>query len=328
MSISHKEQLMLTSINTDSLLKKDHPYRKINKFLDLKPLVKEFEELYSKNGAPGLSIRKALKTMIIQFMENLSDRQMETALNENIAVKWFCEFELEDDTPDHSFFGKFRKRLGTDNVAKIFNLVVRQMRSGGIMSDVFHFIDSTAIISKTALWEERDRAINDGLKKPDNENVSKYGADNRARIGCKGKNKFWYGYKNHVAVEMKSGGITKVAVTPANVPDGKALKNVCPKQGMIFADKAYCGAETQREIKARGCHSGAILKANMKGKNRYLDPWRTAVRMPYEGVFAQMPKRARYRGWAKVQMQAFMQAVAHNLRCWLGWLRRDPALAS
>ena len=32
-----------------------------------------------------------------------------------------------------------------------------------------------------------------------------------------GNNKHWYGYKRHVSVDMQSGLINKVAVTPANV---------------------------------------------------------------------------------------------------------------
>jgi IS5 family transposase len=328
MTIAKKGQLMLTNITTDSLLRKDHPYRKINEFLDFAPLVAQFESLYSERGAPGTPLQQGLRAMIVQFLEDYSDRQMESAIAENIAVKWFCQFELGETTPDHSYFGKLRKRLGTPNVAKIFNHVVEQMRARGLVSDVFHFIDSSAVITKTALWTERDKAISDGEKKLDNTNVKKYGADDQARLGCKGKNKYWYGYKRHLGVEMKSGAITKVAMTPANVPDGKALKHVCPDQGMVFADKAYCGAQTRLQIRARGCHSGVILKENMKGKDRYLDKWLTRVRMPYEGVFSKMPKRARYRGWAKVQMQGFMESIAHNLRCWLGWLRRNPELAT
>ena len=35
------------------------------------------------------------------------------------------------------------------------------------------------------------------------------------RIGSKNNQKFWFGYKKHVAVDAQSGMITKVAVTKA-----------------------------------------------------------------------------------------------------------------
>jgi len=318
---------MFTDTSCDSLLKADHPYRKIIDLLDIKPLVKDFKTLYAKKGAPAVPIEKGLKSLIVQFMQDYSDREMETALCENIAVKWFCGFELHDETPTYSYFCKLRKRLGTENVAKIFNFVVEQMRGKGIVGEVFTFVDATGVITKIALWDERDKAIKDGLEKLDNSTVKKYSADTQARFGCKGKSKFWFGYKRNVAVDMKSGVITKVAMTPANLPDGKALKHVCPDSGMIFADKAYCGKSTQRDIKAKGCHSGVILKENMKGKNRPLDSWLTKVRMPYEGVFSKMPRRARYRGQAKVQMQGFMEAVAYNLKRWVKIVDEQRAMA-
>lgn len=310
---------MFTNITCNSLVSKDHAYRKINKVLDLKDLIKSFESLYSKNGQPGLPVEKGLRAIMLQFMEDYSDREMEKALAENLAVKWFCGFELTDETPDHSYFGKMRKRLGTENVAKIFNTIVEQLDRKGISGKVFTFIDSTAIITKTALWEERDKAIKDGLDKLNNDTVDDYSADKDAKFGCKGKNKFWFGFKRHVAVDMKSGIIRKVAATPANVPDGKALKHVCPKDGgMIFADKAYSSKSTKNDIKRKGCYDGGvILKNNMKEKNFDKDRWTTKVRMPYEGTFSSCQRRARYKGLAKVQLQVFMEAVAHNLKRWI-----------
>ena len=37
-------------------------------------------------------------------------------------------------------------------------------------------------------------------------------------------------FKRHVGVDMHQGLMSKIAVTPANVHDGKALKHVCPTQ--------------------------------------------------------------------------------------------------
>lgn len=317
MSLKSAEQLNLSDTYCEELVSKDHPYRKMNKVLNLKPILKNFENLYSKRGTSGIPLEKGFRALVLQFLENYSDRQMERALQENIAVKWFCGYELRDSTPDHSYFGKLRKRLGTSSIAKVFNSVVEQMRSEGIIGETFTFIDATAIITKTALWEERDRAIKDGLEKLNNENVGEYSADSDARFGCKGNKKFWFGYKRNVAVDMKSGAITKVTVTPANTTDAEALKHVCPRGGMVFADKGYCGKDVETELKKRGCHNGVIKKDNMKGKNRDKDKWLARTRMPFESVFSKTERRSRYRKRFKVQYQGFMEALAHNLKCWI-----------
>lgn len=305
---------MFMNITCESLVSKSHAYRKIQKELNLKSILKKHGRLYASVGAPGIPIEKGFKALLLQFMEDYSDRQMEAALRENIAVKWFCGYELSDGTPDHSYFGKLRKRLGNDNVAEIFNQVLKQLQARGLQSNVFTFIDATALITKTALWEERDKAIKDGLEKLNNETVGKYSSDADARFGCKGKDKFWYGYKRHVSLDMQHRIITKIETTPANVSDGNGLSAVCPEGGIIFADKGYCGKKVQKILKEKGCCSAVILRNNMKGKDQKRDKFLTRLRMPYEGIFALFRRRTRYRGLAKVSFQNTMEALAINIK--------------
>ena len=113
---------------------------------------------------------------------------------------------------------------------------------------------------------------------------------------------------------MQSGLINKVAVTPANVTDSAGLKNVCPSQGAIYADKGYCGKKAKRGAAKHNCHLAAIKKNNMLTKNKDLDKWYTKIRSPYERVFSQRNKRVRYVGIAKNQFAAFMEAICFNLK--------------
>lgn len=101
-------------------------------------------------------------------------------------------------------------------------------------------MDATAIKTKETTWTERDRALEDGAEKLNNENVGDYSADKDARFGCKGKDKFLYGYKAHASVDMGSGLIREVAVTAANVSEQDALELICPDGGMVAGDKSYC----------------------------------------------------------------------------------------
>ena len=114
------------------------------------------------------------------------------------------------------------------------------------------------------------------------------------------------------SVDMSHGLINEVLVTPANVTDHQALPDICPDEGMVFADKGYSAASVRDYLVSRGCHAGVILKNNMRETDRDKDRWLSAVRMPFEGVFARLNKRARYRGTIKNQFQALMQALAYN----------------
>ena len=314
MAQNESSQVAFSILTLDKLVTRDHVYRKIIKLLDFKALCRDFHDAYSPMGTYGYAVEKGVKALILQFMEDYSDRQMERALAENLAVKWFCGFELNEKTPDFSYFSKLRKRLGTHRLAKLFQKINKVLEARGLLGKCFAFVDSTAIITKTQLWDERDRAILDGEKKLNNTNVTNYAADPDARLGCKGSKKYWFGHKRHIAMDAKAGIVTKVCVTPANVSDSEGLRHVCPKEGMVLADKAYCGRKAMQIMKAKGVHSGVILRNNMKAKNWDKDRWLTKVRMPFEGVFSFFKKRARYRKTAKVQMQAFMEAIVWNIK--------------
>jgi IS5 family transposase len=298
----------------EKIVKKDHAFRKLNKIIDFEKLISPYRKLYSDTGAEGIDVIKGFKTLLIQFWEDYSDREMERLLQENVAVKWFCGFSLLEKTPDHSYFGKLRFRLGTKNIADIFNNVNEELRSKGLFGDVFKFIDASSIVTKTALWEERDKAIANGEEKLNNQNVKNYATDKDARWGAKSKNSIWFGYKRHHNVDMRYGLIDKVAVTPANVPDPKALENIITKNSMIFMDKIYDQKKAYQILKANGCHSGIIMKNNNQAKNKYLDSWKSKTRMPFEGNFSKLRKRAKFRSQVKVLFQCFSEAICHNLK--------------
>lgn len=299
----------------DDLVQRSHPYRKLLEIVDFSELCKDLHELRNQYlGRTGYNLESGFAALVLQWMENLSDRELERFLRENLAGKFFCGFTLFATTPDHSYFSKLRKSIGTERLAKIFNLIGDMMRKKNLISDIFTFVDASQMVSKIALWNERDKAIKAGEEKLNNINIEKHSADKNARIGCKGKDKFWFGYKRHVASDMKHGLIKKVAATPANLPDSKGLNYICPRQGAVIADKGYCGKEADKIIRANGCHNNAIKKNNMKNKNKSLDVFLTSLRMPYENIFSKMDKKVRYRGIAKVQFQAFMQAIAFNFK--------------
>ena len=245
-------------------------------------------------------------------MEDLPDREFERFIAENTAGKWFCDFGLLEKTPDFTTICKFRNSIGTKQMSRLFNEVKRQMQQKNCCSEVFTFVDATALVSKLSLWEEKDKAITAGYEKLNNEVLPKVSADPEAKIGAKSNKKFWYGFKKHVAVDMQSGMITRVAVTPANVTDAEGAKHVMPRSGAVAADKGYVGA--LQEMFRRGVHPMVIKRNNMKDKNKDLDRWITKVRCPYEGTFSKQNKHVRYKGTVKNQGAEFMYAIAHNFR--------------
>jgi len=180
-------------ISLDELVPASHNYRKFKKIWNLKSVGKQLRKLEKDNPYKGYGLPHLFKCLLLQFMEDLSDRELERYIQENTAAKWFCEFSLSEKTPDFTVYCEFRKRLGTKFLSKVFAELRDQLKAQGLMNEV----------------------------------LPEVATDKQARIGCKGKNKFWFGYKKHTSVDMQSGLINKVAVTPANVLDPKGMKHVC-----------------------------------------------------------------------------------------------------
>lgn len=309
----------------DNLVNNDHPYRKLLKYVDFKDILSHLQNLYGKRGKASLPIIQGFKALLLQYWEDLSDREMEKFLQENLPSKFFCGFTLTDNTPDHSYFGKLRKRIGTERLAKLFNSVVASLEKQGFVGNVFHFVDASKLLAKVNLWQARDKAISDkenndkdddGKPKMSNKNIKNYSSDKDARFGCKGKNNFFFGYKRNLSVDMRFGIITKSIVSKGNIADHKVLleEDLLPKQGMIFADKGYSCHAVDELIRKKGLKSAVIRKNNQKDKNRALDRWRTSVRMPYESVFSKMKRETRYRGIMKVQFQNLMESLVYNFK--------------
>ena len=209
----------------EDLVLENHIYRKFLNLWNLDSVRLELEKLEADSDHKGYGIYRIFLCLLLQFLEDLSDRELERFICENNAARWFCGFDLTAKTPDHSVFGRVRSRIGTSKLSKIFSLLRDQLKAQGYMSEVFTFVDATHLISKVGLWKERDKAIELKLESLNNKTLEKVSADKDAKFGAKSKDKIWYGYKQHTSVDMQSGMINKVAITSANLIDSTQIRH-------------------------------------------------------------------------------------------------------
>jgi len=149
--------MQIEIVNLNDLVKKDHPYRKLLTIIDFAGLARNIAHIKNNQvvGRAGYQVETCLKMLILQFMEDLSDRELERFLAENNAAKLFCDFSLTDKTPDHSLFGRLRQSIGTNNLALIFNSVREQLKQKSLIREIFTFVDSSQLVSKIHLWKRK-----------------------------------------------------------------------------------------------------------------------------------------------------------------------------
>ena len=81
----------------EQLVSKDHAYRKLQLALPISKLVKPLEELYSRTGKPAEPVTRGFKCLLLQYWEDLSDRQLERYLRENLWEARDKAIEDEDN---------------------------------------------------------------------------------------------------------------------------------------------------------------------------------------------------------------------------------------
>ena len=133
-------------ITLEDLVPTDHSYRQYIRLLSFNLLKKSLYDLKFQFGADGYGIERLFKCLLLQFMEDLSDRELERYLQENNAAKWFCRFALSEKTPDYSLFTRVRKRIGTKRLSVLFANMRDQLKQAGYMNEVFSFVDATHLI--------------------------------------------------------------------------------------------------------------------------------------------------------------------------------------
>ncbi|WCR56256.1 transposase [Rickettsia asembonensis] len=180
----------ITMVSLDELVSTDHQYRRFKSLFNFKAVERELLVLETEANYKGYGTLRLFKCLLLQFMEDLSDRELEHYLADSTAGKWFCDFALTETTPDYSVFSKIRKKIGTNLLSKIFTNFRDQLRKQGYKSEVFTFVDASHLISKSSLWEERDELRKQKYDKLNNKSLSKVANDKRTKIGCKGGNKF------------------------------------------------------------------------------------------------------------------------------------------
>jgi len=253
------------------------------------------------------------KMVFLQFLYDLSDREVEEQCTWNLIFKWFLGLSGEELPPDHTSLCRFRRRLGAEGFQRLFNRVVDEARGQGLVSDRLHIIDATDMAAKVDLFRLK-KEHRDG--DDDNHYVDRNSPDPDARFGRKSKKKGFYGYKAHIVEDADSELIVGVKTTPGNVPDGAVFRELIgahPREAT--GDKGYDSAANHAHLAELGVASGIIRRQRRPGRPRKSQRERPKIERKFaEGKQHHGMKKARYWGLAKVSIQNLMVALVVNLK--------------
>jgi transposase len=107
-----------------------------------------FAELYPSRGQPGMTPWRLALVTVLQFMENLSDRQAANAVRARIDWKYLLGLELTDKGFHYSVLSEFRDRLlAGEAEQKLFDEILHQLQEKGLLKIAQQRTDSTHILA-------------------------------------------------------------------------------------------------------------------------------------------------------------------------------------
>ncbi len=264
-------------------------------------------------GEPAWPPLALFKAMLIAVWYDLSDVKLAEALADRASFRRFCGFSPQEAIPERTAFVRLRKALtawGRDKA--LFEAVTRQLKAKAISVKTGTLVDATII----AAAREGD-------------------ADARW-VKHKGR-RAMHGFKAHVGADADTALVEEVAITPANVNDGRAGPEALPDgPGEVFADSAYRGDHFGKAVRAKG-GIPRVIATGMWGEDTKKTLARLAaynrpihrVRGRIEKIFGTWKRsyglrRMRWCGLAKAAVQVRLTAIAYNLKRTLNLLSTSP----
>ena len=97
-------------IDIDKFVPQNHFLRRIEKILDLSFVRELTHSFYShNNGRPSIDPELFFRMILIGYIFGIGhDRRLCEEISYNLAYRWYCKLNLEDNVPNHSSLSRIR----------------------------------------------------------------------------------------------------------------------------------------------------------------------------------------------------------------------------
>ena len=307
------------------------PLPKLKKLVNWERFRPELEAVRDKErksnaGRKPFDVVLMFKVLVLQSLYNLSDEKIEFQIRDRISFMRFLDLSLGDAAPDEKTIWLFREQLAEAGLIKrLFQEFDAFLEEKGFSARKGQIIDAS-IVEAPRQRNRRDenRQIKAGQIPEEWSEQKKRQKDTDARWTKKnGQN--YYGYKNHIDVDVKHKLIRDYEVTPASVHDSQVFEALLDENNSsrdVWADSAYRSEDKLKELKKRkyrehlqrkGCRYKKLTDREAQGNRT-----RSRIRSRVEHVFGVQAKRAgtlivRAIGLIRVKAKVGLRNLAYNL---------------
>ncbi len=148
----------------DQVVPAQHFLRKLKQIIEWERFTRKLLMLYKGGGVvgrPPFDPALVLKMELIAYLYNLTERQVEVYLNENLPAKYFVGLAVDQKAPDHSTLTVFRERLLKRDQLKVFKEMLEEIvqiaLQGGIEFGSIQIVDSVHSIANVNTDKDQKR---------------------------------------------------------------------------------------------------------------------------------------------------------------------------
>jgi transposase len=146
----------------EMVVPQDHFLRALKELFGWDELAARLIRLYDGKGLvgrPPYSPVLMFQMLFLSYLYDLSARDTERFVNENIPARYFLDLALDQSAPDHSTMSLFKDRLMSegnwDELQRIFDGLLQQARDQGLRLGCIQVVDS--VHTQTDVNAEKDK---------------------------------------------------------------------------------------------------------------------------------------------------------------------------
>ena len=309
--------------------KKGDPLARLNSVVDWHIFLPAIEAALKTNrkSAAGRKAFEPLlmfRILILQSLYKLSDDDAEDIVDDRATFRRFVGLENSRKAPDATTIWRFREALTKAGVInELFDSFDRHLAEQGFEATRGQIVDASIVeVPRQRNSREENEAIKQG-DAPDWPEAKRRQKDVDARW-TKKNGKSFFGYKNHVSVDVKYKLIRSFSVTAASTHDGQVCEELLRENTSrdVWMDAAYGSEERRQSLSAAGYRAHIQRKGQ---RDHPLSAWekqgnrtRARIRSRVEHVFGAQLMRAgralvRTIGLVRATVKIGLTNLAYNM---------------
>ncbi|MCB2218497.1 MAG: IS5 family transposase [Desulfobulbaceae bacterium] len=210
----------------------------------------------SPTGAKGYDPILLFKILILRSLYNLYDEAMEYQILDRYSFSRFLGIREGATVPDATTIFRFRDELAKAGVVELlFTQFDQFLREHGFRAQKGQIVDANIVRVPT---QRNSREENEDIKA--GEPITSWDAPKRREKDTdarwtKKNGKAFFGYKNHVSIDVGHKFIPSYEVTDASANDSQVFNELLDPDNTskdVWADSAYRSEESLQELQAQG----------------------------------------------------------------------------